>query len=83
MSSSTVKKLLAYVLVLRFGDLRLTLPYSIPGPIELSPTVQSALALPTLSHVSPEFVKIFQESLHMTRLVLFMSFQLANKYLFL
>ncbi|KAF8899579.1 pyridoxal phosphate-dependent transferase [Gymnopilus junonius] len=40
---------------------------AIPGPIELSPNVQNALALPTLSHVSPEFVKIFQESLDMTR----------------
>ncbi|KDR67960.1 hypothetical protein GALMADRAFT_105277 [Galerina marginata CBS 339.88] len=40
---------------------------AIPGPIPLSPTVQRALALPPLSHVSPEFVKIFQEALHMTR----------------
>ncbi|KAF8159779.1 PLP-dependent transferase [Crassisporium funariophilum] len=42
---------------------------AIPGPIELSPSVLAALSLPPLSHVSPEFVKIFQESLHMTRQV--------------
>ncbi|KAF9552971.1 PLP-dependent transferase [Agrocybe pediades] len=40
---------------------------AIPGPIPLSPSVQQSLALAPLSHVSPEFVKIFQESLHMTR----------------
>ncbi|KAF9523064.1 PLP-dependent transferase [Crepidotus variabilis] len=42
---------------------------AIPGPIELSPTVLEALGQPPLSHVSPEFVKIFQESLHLTRQV--------------
>uniref|UniRef100_A0A8H8CIX8 alanine--glyoxylate transaminase n=1 Tax=Psilocybe cubensis TaxID=181762 RepID=A0A8H8CIX8_PSICU len=42
---------------------------AIPGPVPLSPSVQRSLALAPLSHVSPEFVKIFQESLHMTRKV--------------
>ncbi|KAF8972642.1 pyridoxal phosphate-dependent transferase [Flammula alnicola] len=42
---------------------------AIPGPIPLSPTVQRTLALAPLSHVSPEFVKVFQESLDMTRQV--------------
>ncbi|KAF9477785.1 PLP-dependent transferase [Pholiota conissans] len=40
---------------------------AIPGPIQLSPAVQQTLALPPLSHVSPEFVQVFQESLKMTR----------------
>ncbi|KAJ3515988.1 hypothetical protein NLJ89_g1415 [Agrocybe chaxingu] len=40
---------------------------AIPGPIELSPTVQHTLGLPPLSHVGPEFVKIFREAIGMTR----------------
>ncbi|KAF8199147.1 hypothetical protein BJ912DRAFT_922319 [Pholiota molesta] len=40
-----------------------------PRPDPALPNVLQALALPPLSHVSPEFVQIFQESLRMTRQV--------------
>ena len=36
----------------------------IPGPTNVDPSVLRALSKPTLSHTSPEFVKIFQESLN-------------------
>lgn len=35
----------------------------IPGPIEFDPAVLRAMAAPTLSHVSPEFVEIFGQVL--------------------
>ena len=35
----------------------------IPGPIEFDPAVLRAMAAPTLSHVSPEFVEIFGQAL--------------------
>jgi alanine-glyoxylate transaminase/serine-glyoxylate transaminase/serine-pyruvate transaminase len=35
----------------------------IPGPTNVDPSVLRALSRPTLSHTSPEFVKIFEESL--------------------
>lgn len=39
----------------------------IPGPIVLSEKVQQALGSPSLSHTSPEFVKIFQNVLKNSR----------------
>ena len=36
----------------------------IPGPTNVGPVVLRALSKPTLSHTSPEFVKIFKESLN-------------------
>ena len=39
----------------------------IPGPIAFDPAVLRALAMPTLSHVSPEFIEIFGETLANTR----------------
>ncbi len=39
----------------------------IPGPIEFEPEVLQALGAPTTSHVSPEFIEIFGESLEMMR----------------
>jgi aspartate aminotransferase-like enzyme len=36
----------------------------IPGPTNVDPTVLRALSKPTLSHTSPEFVKVFKESLN-------------------
>ena len=44
----------------------------IPGPIQFDPAVLRAMARPTLSHVSPEFVEIFGAALGDTRKV-FMS----------
>jgi alanine-glyoxylate transaminase / serine-glyoxylate transaminase / serine-pyruvate transaminase len=41
----------------------------IPGPIEFDPAVLRAMAKPTLSHVSPEFVEIFGAALAETRKV--------------
>jgi aspartate aminotransferase-like enzyme len=35
----------------------------IPGPTNVDPAVLRALSKPTLSHTSPEFIKIFKESL--------------------
>ena len=37
----------------------------IPGPIEFTPEVLSAMAKPTTSHVSPEFLECFGDSLDM------------------
>lgn len=39
----------------------------IPGPVRLSPHVQSALSIQSLSHTSPEFVTIYQRVLQNTR----------------
>lgn len=39
----------------------------IPGPIEFSPDVMAAMAEPTTSHVAPDFVEIFGESLELMR----------------
>ena len=41
----------------------------IPGPIAFDPAVLRALAAPTLSHVSPEFIDIFGQALADTRSV--------------
>ncbi|KAL6072743.1 alanine--glyoxylate transaminase [Balamuthia mandrillaris] len=41
----------------------------IPGPIEFSPKVLEAMAYPSMSHVSPEFIAIFQDSLKKLRQV--------------
>src|SRR5512141_2786984 len=41
----------------------------IPGPIEFDPAVLRAMAKPTLSHVSQEFVEIFGAALSDTRKV--------------
>lgn len=62
-----VEKLLACVLPFHHRNVLLTLYCRIPGPVELSPNVLQAMALPPLSHVSPEFVSIMQESLALTR----------------
>jgi alanine-glyoxylate transaminase/serine-glyoxylate transaminase/serine-pyruvate transaminase len=43
----------------------------IPGPIEFSQRVLDAMALPTLSHVSPEFIEIFGKALERLRQVFF------------
>ncbi|KAH0582978.1 hypothetical protein H2248_010871 [Termitomyces sp. 'cryptogamus'] len=42
---------------------------AIPGPVEVTDEVLHAIAQPPLSHVSPEFVSIFQECMQMTRKV--------------
>ncbi|KAF8998568.1 PLP-dependent transferase [Cyathus striatus] len=42
---------------------------AIPGPIEVSNEVLQALAQPPVSHVSPQFAKVFQETLAMIRKV--------------
>lgn len=39
----------------------------IPGPIEFEPAVLSALGAPTTSHVAPNFIKAFQQSLKKMR----------------
>ncbi|GMM32445.1 alanine--glyoxylate transaminase [Martiniozyma asiatica (nom. inval.)] len=41
----------------------------IPGPIEFSDAVLSAMATPSQAHTSPEFVAVFQEALTKTRKV--------------
>ncbi|GLB41692.1 putative aminotransferase class-V [Lyophyllum shimeji] len=43
----------------------------IPGPIEVSDDVLFSNALPPVSHVSPDFIKIFGEAIRMTREVVF------------
>lgn len=45
----------------------------IPGPIEYSSAVLNTLAQPTLSHVSPAFIKDFQSALKALRVVLGLS----------
>ncbi|KAH0582977.1 hypothetical protein H2248_010870 [Termitomyces sp. 'cryptogamus'] len=44
---------------------------AIPGPIEVSDEVLFANAAPVVSHVSPDFVKIFGDAIRLTREVLF------------
>ncbi|KAL0953480.1 hypothetical protein HGRIS_004710 [Hohenbuehelia grisea] len=44
---------------------------AIPGPIEVTDEVLEAISKPPISHVGPEFVTIFRESIFMTREVLF------------
>lgn len=39
----------------------------IPGPIEFEPAVLSAIGAPTTSHVAPNFIETFQQSLKMMR----------------
>ena len=39
----------------------------IPGPIEVSDDVLLANAHPSMAHVSPQFVPVFQEALNMFR----------------
>ncbi len=41
----------------------------IPGPIEFEPSVLSALAEPTTSHVAADFIEVFGEALERTRRV--------------
>ncbi|KAG6813850.1 hypothetical protein H0H92_006794 [Tricholoma furcatifolium] len=41
----------------------------IPGPIEVSDEVLFANAAPSLSHVSPDFIKVFGETIRLTRQV--------------
>ncbi|KXN80807.1 Alanine--glyoxylate aminotransferase 1, partial [Leucoagaricus sp. SymC.cos] len=41
----------------------------IPGPVEVSDNVLTALAQPPLSHVSPDFARIFQQALLLSRKV--------------
>ena len=41
----------------------------IPGPIEFEPAVMQAMAIPTPSHVAPEFVEVFGRSLEALRKV--------------
>ncbi|KAF8899590.1 pyridoxal phosphate-dependent transferase [Gymnopilus junonius] len=45
-------------------------PHNIPGPIEVSDEVLFANAHPSMSHVSPEFVPVFGDSIRMIREVL-------------
>ncbi|KAJ3571272.1 hypothetical protein NP233_g3861 [Leucocoprinus birnbaumii] len=42
---------------------------AIPGPVEVSDNVLSALAQPPISHVSPEFARIFQQAILLSRKV--------------
>lgn len=42
---------------------------AIPGPVEVSDNVLTALARPPISHVSPEFAGIFQQALLLSRKV--------------
>ncbi|MEZ7497170.1 alanine--glyoxylate aminotransferase family protein [Flavobacterium sp. Arc3] len=39
----------------------------IPGPIEFEPEVLQAMAIPTTSHVAPDFIEIFGKSLELMR----------------
>lgn len=41
----------------------------IPGPIEFEPEVLQAMAIPTTSHVAPDFIEIFGHSLELMRTV--------------
>ncbi|KAF8075096.1 PLP-dependent transferase [Lyophyllum atratum] len=43
----------------------------IPGPIEVSDDVLYSNALPPVSHVSPDFIKVFGDAIRLTREVLF------------
>ncbi|NRT16847.1 alanine-glyoxylate transaminase/serine-glyoxylate transaminase/serine-pyruvate transaminase [Flavobacterium sp. 28A] len=41
----------------------------IPGPIEFEPEVLQAMAIPTTSHVAPDFIEVFGHSLELMRTV--------------
>jgi len=51
----------------------------IPGPVEMTPQVYSALDAPVVSHVAPEFNEIFSQALKQLRSV----FQLQNGQVFI